>query len=250
MAYSRFYRSQLTELCTRYGELAELWFDGAGSEGYAYDWPAIMDVVHTHQPRAMVFNMGSPTIRWVGNEDGLAAEPVDYVVSRTQFSNYTVVASDLTEALYLPPECDVSVRRGWFWAEHDEPKTVDHLLAIYYRSVGLGANLLLNVPPDRAGRIDPADAAVVREFGAEVDRRFGAPVPARLDHEAAGPVIADLPADTSFDHLWLEEDLTSGQRIRQHRVLLDGAVIAEAPRSERPGSTWSGRSGRDDWRSS
>ena len=227
VAYSRFYRSQLTELCTRYGELAELWFDGAGSEGYAYDWPAIMDVVHTHQPRAMVFNMGSPTIRWVGNEDGLAAEPVDYVVERTQFSNYTVVASDLTEALYLPPECDVSVRRGWFWAEHDEPKTVEHLLAIFYRSVGLGANLLLNVPPDREGRIDPVDAAVVRAFGAEVGRRFGAPVVARLDHDVAGRVIAELPEGTSFDHLWLEEELVAGQRIRTHRVLLDGAVIAE-----------------------
>lgn len=246
VAYSRFYRSQLTELCTRYGELAELWFDGAGSEGYAYDWPAIMDVVHTHQPQAMVFNMGSPTIRWVGNEDGLAAEPVDYVVDRTQFSNYTVVASDLTEALYLPPECDVSVRRGWFWAEHDEPKTVDHLLAIYYRSVGLGANLLLNVPPDRAGRIDPADAAVVRAFGVEVDRRFGAPVAARLDHRAVGRVTAELPADTSFDHLWLEEDLTTGQRIRTHRVLVDGVVVAEgstigATRIHLVGPQWSQR---------
>ena len=119
------------------------------------------------------------------------------------------------------------MRRGWFWAEHDEPKTVEHLLAIYYRSVGLGANLLLNVPPDREGRIDPADAAVVRAFGSEVDRRFGAPVAARLDHDAADRVIAELPADTPFDHLWLEEDLVAGQRIRTHRVLLDGAVIAE-----------------------
>jgi alpha-L-fucosidase len=227
VAYSRLYRQQLTELCTRYGELAELWFDGAGSEGYTYDWPAIMDVVHTHQPQAMVFNMGSPTIRWVGNEDGLAAEPVDYVVRRTQFSNYTVVASDLTEALYLPPECDVSVRRGWFWAEQDEPKTVEHLLAIFYRSVGLGANLLLNVPPDRDGRIDLADAAVVRAFGAEVDRRFGAPVVARLDHDGPHRVIAELPADTAFDHVWLEEELVAGQRIRRHRVLIGGEVIAE-----------------------
>jgi alpha-L-fucosidase len=90
VAYSRFYVAQLTELCSRYGELAELWFDGAGSEGYTYDWRVIMDVVRTHQPRAMVFNMGDPTIRWVGNEDGLAGEPVDYVVHETQLSNYTV----------------------------------------------------------------------------------------------------------------------------------------------------------------
>lgn len=226
-AYSRFYRAQLTELCTLYGELAELWFDGAGSEGYSYDWPAIMEVIRTHQPQAMVFNMGAPTIRWVGNEDGLASEPVDYVVAETQFSQYTVVSSDLADALYLPPECDVSLRRGWFWAESDEPKTVDHLLAIYYRSVGLGANLLLNVPPDRSGRIDPADAAAVRAFGAELRRRFGAPVPARLRSDpATSRVVAELPADTAFDHIWLEEDLVAGQRIRTHRVLVDGSVVA------------------------
>jgi len=226
VAYSQFYVTQLTELCTGYGELAELWFDGAGSEGYSYDWPAIMAVVRAHQPRAMVFNMGAPTIRWVGNEDGLASEPLDYVVSETQFSQYTVMSSDLADALYLPPECDVSLRRGWFWAASDEPKTVDHLLAVYYRSVGLGANLLLNVPPDRSGRIDPADATVVRAFGAEVRRRFGNPVPARLSEEASGRVVAELPPGTEFDHLWLEEDLVAGQRIRGHRVLVAGRTVA------------------------
>ena len=226
VAYSRFYATQLTELCTRYGELAELWFDGAGSQGYTYDWPAIMAVVHEHQPRAMVFNMGAPTIRWVGNEDGLAAEPVRYVVGETQFSQYTVVSSDLAEALYLPPECDVSLRRGWFWSAADEPKTLDHLLAIYYRSVGLGANLLLNVPPDRSGRIDPADASVVRRFGAEVRRRFGAGVPARLVEVAPGRWQADLPAGTAFDHVRLAEDLVGGQRVVGHRVLVDGVEVA------------------------
>ncbi len=73
-AYDRFYVRQLTELCTRYGPLVELWFDGAGSEGRTYDWDAIMGVVDRYQPDAMIFNMGRPTIRWVGNEDGLAAE--------------------------------------------------------------------------------------------------------------------------------------------------------------------------------
>ncbi|ACQ79705.1 Alpha-L-fucosidase [Beutenbergia cavernae DSM 12333] len=211
-AYMDVYVAQLTELCTRYGPLVEIWFDGAGSEGYTYDWSRIMGVVREHQPQAMVFNMGTPTIRWVGNEDGLAADPVEYVVADTRTSNYTADTVGLARAAYLPPECDVSVRRGWFWSADDEPKTLEHLLGIYYRSVGLGANLLLNVPPDARGRIDPADDAVVRAFGAEVRRRFSTPV--------------DLESSTSVDHLRLHEDLTHGQRVATHEIEARGAVVA------------------------
>ncbi|MFD6176868.1 MULTISPECIES: alpha-L-fucosidase [unclassified Isoptericola] len=227
-AYADVYVTQLTELCTRYGPLVELWFDGAGSEGYSYDWARIMDVARTHQPQAMVFNMGAPTIRWVGNEDGLASDPVEYVVHHTQMSNYTVVTTQFAEALYLPPECDVSVRRGWFWAQDDEPKSLEHLLAIYYRSVGLGANLLLNVPPDRRGRIDPADAAVVTAFGDELRARFGDAVAATLTRTGDTTWRADLgDAPVELDHVLVREDLAGGQRVTRHEVRLDGAVVAQ-----------------------
>ncbi|MCF4121299.1 alpha-L-fucosidase [Antribacter sp. KLBMP9083] len=230
-AYADVYATQLTELCTRYGDLVELWFDGAGSEGYAYDWDRITAVLQAHQPGAMVFNMGAPTIRWVGNEDGLASDPVEYVVRHTQMSNYTIVTSEFAEALYLPPECDVSVRRGWFWRADDEPKTLEHLLAIYYRSVGLGANLLLNVPPDTRGRIDATDAVVVRAFGAEVRRRFGSPREAVLSEPTAAGSRwrAELTGDgpVTFDHVQLREDLVSGQRITGHTVRLDGRTVAQ-----------------------
>ncbi|MFT4217549.1 MAG: alpha-L-fucosidase [Micropruina sp.] len=227
--YAEVYRQQVTELCTGYGPIVEFWFDGAGSEGYRYRWDEVMEVIHRHQGDAMVFNMGNPTIRWVGNENGLASDPVEYVVDHGQMSNYTVETIDYAEALYLPPECDVSLRRGWFWASDDEPKTLDHLMAVYYGSVGLGAGLLLNVPPDRRGRIDPADAARVREFGAEVERRFGRPTPLRLTQLAPGRWRARTedgrPVD--FDHVELAEDLIGGQRITGHRIVLDGRVVAQ-----------------------
>ena len=110
-AYDAFYLRQLEELTTRYGPIYELWFDGAGSEQHPYDWDAIMDVIDRNQPGAMVFNMGRPTVRWVGNEDGLASDPCWYTVSETEKSMYT----DAREGLpgggwYLPPECDVSIR--------------------------------------------------------------------------------------------------------------------------------------------
>ena len=103
-----------------------------------------MAVADRYQPQAVVFNMGRPTIRWVGNEDGLAADPCCYVEN----------------GCYRPPECDVAIRRHWFWQPDDlvTLKSVEHILGIYYRSVGLGANLLLNVPPDREGLISAEDA--------------------------------------------------------------------------------------------
>jgi len=222
-AYDDLYAAQLTELCTRYGRLGELWFDGTGSVGREYDWPRIMAVIDEHQPGAMVFNTGAPTIRWVGNENGVASDPVEYTVRETAFDNYTVVSSTLASALYLPPECDVSIRRGWFWHADEEPKDLDHLLAIFYRSIGLGANLLLNVPPDRRGLVPDADAARVAEFGAEIERRFGAPVVARLDRIGTRWSVR-LPPGLVYDHLEIVERLDGGQRIRSHAVR-DGDLV-------------------------
>lgn len=228
-AYDEFYLAQLGELCSNYGELAELWFDGAGSQGREYAWDRISALIAELQPHAMVFNMGAPTIRWVGNEDGLAADPVRYVVAETEFSNYTVHSAALSEALYLPPECDVSIRRGWFWHPDDAPKELDHLLAIYYRSIGLGANLLLNLPPDTRGLIPAEDVARVAEFSAEVRRRFAAPLPASLYAVGEGKWVVDFGAPVTFDHLRLEEVLEAGQRIAGHHIFAEnGDLLVDA----------------------
>ncbi|GAA1847405.1 alpha-L-fucosidase [Microlunatus capsulatus] len=221
-AYDAFYTAQLRELCTRYGPLGEIWFDGAGSAGRVYDWDAIMAVVEETQPDAMVFTMGRPTIRWVGNEDGLAGDPVHYVTDRTDLNSYDDDVTHLGRPRYLPPECDVSLRRGWFWAAEDEPKSLDHLLAIHYRSVGRGANLLLNVPPDDRGLVPDADVARLRAWRAELDRCFGRPVAAALELVAEDgdrrTWAARLPREVRLDHLRLREDYREGQRVEGHVV--------------------------------
>ncbi|WGD38186.1 alpha-L-fucosidase [Lysinibacter sp. HNR] len=232
-AYDDFYIAQLTELCTRYGPLMELWFDGAGSEGHEYNWPRIMSVIDEHQPHAMVFNMGKPTIRWAGNENGLAEDPVEYVVNHTKMSNYTVVLSEFAENLYLPPECNVSIRRGWFWHPDDAPKTLEHLLGVYYRSVGLGCNLLINLPPMQNGQFDPADTQRMDEWRAELDRRFAHPLVATvtvqesLPGDAPGTTrwVARFPEEVLIDHLRLAESLEQGQRIAEHRVYANSALL-------------------------
>lgn len=225
-AYDRFYVAQLTELCTRYGPLFELWFDGAGSEGRSYDWESIMGVLAEHQPDAMIFNMGRPTIRWVGNEDGVATDPVRYAVSRTGVSVFTDAQAELAETAYAPPECDVPIRANWFWQPDDlhTLKSVDQLLDIWYASVGLGAGLLLNVGPDRSGRLPEPDAARLLETAAELRRRFASPLPARL--RPAGDHIEIVFAEpVSFDHLELREDLTDGQTIDGYEITLDGRPL-------------------------
>lgn len=228
-AYDEFYATQLTELCTRYGDLVELWFDGAGSEGREYDWGRWMDIVDRHQPGAMVFNMGRPTIRWVGNEDGLATDPVEYVVSSTQRSIYATDGDGLAQRLYLPPECDVPIRANWFWQPDDlhTLKSVDHLLAIWYRSVGLGAGLLLNVAPDRRGLIDDADRTRLLELSHELDRRFGSPLAGEIVEDGAGRVRVRWPEAVTIDHLEICEDVTEGQRVLRHEVVAEGQVVSE-----------------------
>ncbi|MFI1188313.1 alpha-L-fucosidase [Streptomyces californicus] len=227
-AYDDFYTRQLTELCTRYGPLTELWFDGAGSENRSYDWDAVMAVIDAHQPDAMVFNMGRPTIRWVGNEDGLAVDPCWYVTDTTGISVYDDDTRRLDGQCYLPPECDVPIRRHWFWQPDDlhTLKSRDHLLAIWYRSVGLGAGLLLNVPPDRRGLIDEADRTRLLDFTAEVRRRFDEPHQGTLLPGDDGEVRVRFPELVEFDHLELREDLADGQHISRHEVLADGRPVA------------------------
>jgi alpha-L-fucosidase len=230
-AYDAFYLRQLEELTTRYGPLCELWFDGAGSERHPYDWDAIMDTCERNQPDAMIFNMGRPTIRWVGNEDGLASDPVWYTVTDTATSIYTDAREGLAGGgWYLPPECDVSIRRGWFWHPSEEHtlKSVEHLAAIWYRSIGLGANLLLNVPPDRRGLIDDADRDRLLAFTGRVHDRFAHPMVASPARDARG-WAASWPEPVALDHIVLEEDVSAGQRIGRHRVVdaATGRVLAE-----------------------
>ena len=228
-AYDRFYVRQLTELCTRYGPLFELWFDGAGSQGREYNWDAIMEVVEKYQPDAMVFNMGRPTIRWVGNEDGLADDPNYYVVDTADASVLTDTHTSLVGKHYLPPECDVAIRRHWFWQDDDLQtlKSLEHLLGIYYRSVGLGANLLLNVPPDRTGCICTEDRERLLELADALRQRFAHPIHGHVRQDGA-TVYVTFDAAVTFDHLVLCEDLRDGQYVDGYAIMAepDGARVA------------------------
>ncbi|SMF87752.1 alpha-L-fucosidase [Paenibacillus uliginis N3/975] len=218
-AYDDFYAEQLTELLTQYGPLVEIWFDGAGSEGREYDWPRIMGLIEQYQPDALIFNMGAPTIRWVGNEDGVAPYPCWNTAESARVSMFTEESLTwLPETpRWVPAECDVPIRKEhWFWHPDDEHSlhTLDHLLDVYYRSVGHGCNLLLNLAPDHTGLLPKTDVERVLEFGNELRKRFSAPL---AETSSAGSIVELLmETEESINHIVLMEEISQGERIRAY----------------------------------
>ena len=212
--YNARYRRQLTELLTRYGEMTEVWFDGSIAV-------PVCDIVHAHAPHAAVFQGPCATIRWVGNEDGFAPYPCWNALPGRAAVTGTATAkdSDPEGDSWLPSEVDVSIRRpNWFWSTRDDRNllTVDQLLEIYYRSVGRGAQLLLNIPPDRTGHVAAGDAARAREFGDEIRRRFGTSL--GETHGQGREVVLRLASPSAVDHVVIEEDLRGGERVWAYRL--------------------------------
>ena len=211
--YDEVYRQQLTELLTHYGELFEIWFDGSANGDL------VGPIIRKYQPGAMVFQSSAATIRWVGNEDGVAPYPLwNTVSSAMQRSGVALGAGDPEGDAWLPAECDVPIRRDWFWTTTNEStlKTLDQLMDIYYKSVGRGANLLLNHTPDRSGVIPAADVKRAAEFGAEIRRRFGQSI-AETRGEGSQLELS-LRAPALVDHTVIMEDIAQGQRIREYRI--------------------------------
>ena len=269
--YLPIYRQQLTELLSNYGPIFEVWFDGAnGGDGFYggarekrtidkhiyYDWPKTWEIVRRLQPQAVMESDAGPDIRWVGNESGFAAE--------TSWATYNPLATNggpgvpgdvrfrdslggtRNGAHWLPAECDVSIRPGWFWHEKEnaQVKTPQQLVDLYYKSVGRGAGLLLNVPPDRRGRLGDEDVASIKAFHQTLQQTFsrnlasGARLKAsnvRADSRTYGAqnlldgdpnsywatddgvptpdLIVDLNAPRMFNVIRLGEAIQLGQRI-------------------------------------
>ena len=196
------YRHQLRELLSNYGDIFTVWFDGAnGGDGYYggaretrridnrtyYDWPNTWRIVRDKMPMAVMFSDAGPDFRWVGNESGLAGDPCWATLDMSKPGRYPGGSStglnsgERPGTAWLPAECDVSIRPGWFYhaGEDNRVKTPAQLLDIYYQSVGRGACLNLNLPPDRRGRIPENDVQSLREFRRRLDRTFATNLAAR-----------------------------------------------------------------------
>lgn len=181
--YNQVFANTLNEVLSNYGPVFEQWFDGAngGNVKQPYNWNLFHNVVYKNQPNAVIFSDVGPGCRWVGNENGIAGT--------TNWSTLNVKgfapgadgppAKSLNEGnedgeQWIPAECDVSIRPGWFYSPDtdDKVKSVSHLLDIYYGSVGRNGNLILNVPVDRDGVIHPNDSTRLMELRKVLDASF------------------------------------------------------------------------------
>ncbi|MDR0568588.1 MAG: alpha-L-fucosidase [Spirochaetaceae bacterium] len=276
-AYDDFFCAQLEELLTSYGEIYSVWFDGANGaeEGkrQTYDWPRYWSLIRTLQPSAAISNVG-PDAAWIGNEAGevlpsqwcvLPARMFDgrYIQSISQqnagqqplnkldpkLGNREFMLNEPnSDFIWYPFEADVSIRPGWFFHASESPKSLKDLLNLYERTAGGNVQLLLNIPPDKDGRINQADAVRLNELGTAIRNIFGANLldapgvtarqetPEDPDHPVAALLKDDesywrpageteqasieiaLPKSQTITHITLEEQIRVSQRIEAFTV--------------------------------
>ncbi len=181
--YNDYFKKQLEEALTGYGDIFEVWFDGAVGEEFkgkmVYDWKGFHEVVRRCQPNAVIFSDAGPEVRWVGNENGFANRTNWCTLNRDDYFPGTPRYLELRSGNkngthWLPAEADVSIRPGWYYhaAQDSLVKTADQLEAIYYKSVGRNANLLLNLPVDRRGLVHENDSAALAQLRQRLDATF------------------------------------------------------------------------------
>lgn len=262
--YNDVFVGMLEELMTNYGPVTELWWDGANGEGpngkrQEYDWPRFVSTVRRLSPQTLIFSDVGPDIRWVGNEAGEAGETNWNYLTTEGFTPGaggppldTLRQGQKNGRRWIPAECDVSIRPGWFYhpEEDTKVKTPQQLLDLYLKSVGRGANLLLNVPPDRRGRISAPDSAALAGFASLRKRTFGTdlarqakgfaiphtgdeyPLSVFTDGDPGTFVRLTIPEAPSFRLRWdkrsrvncivLHEKLDAGQQVARFRLVLEG----------------------------
>ena len=214
--YNTFYLNQLRELLTNYGEIAEVWFDGAKGEGAKdmdYDFQLWWSAVRELQPEALIFSDEGPDIRWIGNEHGFAGKTNWSTVNRDSITigkpgqGAYLNSGEAGAPNWVVGECDVSIRPGWFYhpEEDDEVKTVDQLTEIYMKSVGRNCTMLLNIPPDTTGQFHSTDVERLYAFSDTLDSMFDDNLitGARIEASSSKPSgNAEKAIDGHWDTYW------------------------------------------------
>lgn len=253
--YNQYYLNQLKEILEdpKYGnkgKFVEVWMDGArgdGAQKVTYTFDKWFEAIRKAQGDIAIFSAEPTNVRWIGNEKGIAGDPVWQKVNpdkiRNNPSNSYLNHGDPEGKQYSVGEADVSIRSGWFYHDNQEPKSLRELMDIYFKSVGRGTPLLLNIPPNQDGKFADADVARLKEFRQTLDQLYsvdyaaGALVEAdstrRNAHYSAshltdgdektswapaddaktGSFVLDLGKEQHFDVVELKETIEKGQRI-------------------------------------
>lgn len=259
--YNDVYVNMMKELFTNYGPIWELWWDGANGEGpngkmQVYDWARFKKTVKKLSPNTVVFSDIGPHIRWVGNESGIAGKTNWNTLDTAGFTpgkgapkQDTLTTGNKYGKAWIPAECDVSIRPGWFYhdKEDDKVRTPENLFDLWLKSVGRGANLLLNIPPDRRGKIHATDSLSLVGFRKLRDQQFANNLAKKgkgyfVPHNGSRPAPAlndgntksmetvyishlnsigiEFEKEQKINCVVIREDLTKGQHCSQFRLLL------------------------------
>ena len=258
--YNEYYLNQLKEILgnPKYGnngKFIEVWMDGArgsGAQKVTYTFDEWFKYIKEAEGDIAIFSAQPTSVRWIGNERGIAGDPVWHKVKKAKITddvkNEYLNHGDPEGDMYSVGEADVSIRSGWFYHDNQQPKSIKDLMDIYFKSVGRGTPLLLNIPPNKEGKFADADVARLKEFRATLDQMYatdfakGATVTAsstRKNHLYQASNLTDGKDDTSwalsndaktgeftvdlgqkrrFDVVELKEDIAKGQRISGFKV--------------------------------
>ena len=258
--YNEYYLNQLKEILgnPKYGnngKFIEVWMDGArgsGAQKVTYTFDEWFKYIKKAEGDIAIFSAQPTSVRWIGNERGIAGDPVWHKVKKAKITddvkNDYLNHGDPEGDMYSVGEADVSIRSGWFYHDNQQPKSIKDLMDIYFKSVGRGTPLLLNIPPNKEGKFADADVARLKEFRATLDQMYatdfakGATVTAsstRKNHLYQASHLTDGKDDTSwalsndaktgeftvdlgqkrrFDVVELKEDIAKGQRISGFKV--------------------------------
>ncbi|SIN99276.1 alpha-L-fucosidase [Algoriphagus halophilus] len=231
--YITYMRNQLTELLTNYGEIFEVWFDGAnGGDGYYgganetrkvdkltyYKWPEVYELVRELQPNAVMFSDGGPDVRWVGNEHGEAFETNwanlmrDSVYAGMPDYPQKYAPGQENGTHWVPAETNVSIRPGWYYHTYEDHRvrSLANLVDIYYNSIGRNTSLLINFPIDTRGLIHENDEEAILKLGEKIKEDFAvnlvsqAAVSASV--ERGSDYVAENVQDEDYETYWSVPD--------------------------------------------
>ena len=234
--YVTYFRSQLRELLTNYGEIFEVWFDGAnGGDGWYgganetrkidrttyYQWPETYKMIRQLQPKCLIWNDGSDRgdLRWVGTEAGNVGETNWSLLNKDGEVTWPMLHYGLENGdSWVPGETNTSIRPGWFYheTENEHVKSLSKLMDTYYKSVGRNSTLLLNFPIAPNGRIHPNDSLRGIAFKKMIDEVFKTNLCKKAKISTQGnTTLIEFKKPTSFNRFLVEEDIRYGQRVKK-----------------------------------
>ena len=245
--YNTYYKNQLTELLTNYGEIFHVWFDGASGEGpdgkkQVYDFHGFFELIKKYQPEATIFH-DKGMVRWCGNEAGQAAH-AQWAVVPKELCIYSDVQTDegpfagnldymynsdtnigdMSNIIYskglvfAPAETDMSIRPGWFYHKIEEPHSLERLFNTYLCTVGGNTTFNLNIPPTPEGLFDEKDVQRLQELGNKIKNELSENLAedALITQPQTGTpaeFIVTMPVKKTINYIEVAEEITQGQRV-------------------------------------